>query len=227
MTPTLRLKTITEPGVALSPSLITELQGVIPQFFKSLFRIRSSEDALPLLGPFEYLNLSKSTPVTVGLKGRFTSTSFYGIALSASHMIRGPMRPIFIHMMGYLYNQQGYKVIDQIYELARHVAPLNPDLPLGKLGFKVEAAGKLRVFAMVDWCTQCLLYPVHNLIFKLLSGLETDGTFDQLKPVKRLLQNKFISTYYCYDLSAATDRLPCLLQAHLLDYLLGGNMGHF
>jgi hypothetical protein len=130
-------------------------------------------------------------------------------------------------MMGYLYNQQGYTVVSQLYELAKHVPPLNPNLPLGKLGFKVEAAGKLRVFAMVDWCTQCLLYPVHNLIFKLLSKLETDGTFDQLKPVKRLLAKKGISTFYCYDLSAATDRLPCSVQSHILDYLLGGKMGHF
>jgi hypothetical protein len=163
----------------------------------------------------------------MGKKGRFTSSSFFGIALSASHMIRGPLRPIFVHMVGYLYSHQGYEVINQMYELAKAVPPSNPALPLGKLGFKVEAAGKLRVFAMVDWCTQCLLYPVHNLIFKLLSRLETDGTFDQLKPLDRLLQYKHISTYYCYDLSAATDRLPCLIQSHLLDYLLGGHMGHF
>lgn len=227
MVPTLKLKTITEPGNVLSASLVAELVGHIPQFFKSLFRIRSSADALQMLGPFEYLPLSKSTPVTTGMKGRFTSSSFYGIALSASHMIRGPMRPIFVQLMGYLYNQQGYTVVSQLFELAKHVPPSNPNLPIGKLGFKVEAAGKLRVFAMVDWCTQCLLYPVHNLIFELLSRLETDGTFDQLKPVRRLLQMKEISTFYCYDLSAATDRLPCSLQAHILDYLLGGHVGHF
>lgn len=150
MVPTLKLKTIIEPGVSLSVPLVTELKDFIPQFFKSLFRIGSPGEALQHLEPFEYLPLSKSTPVTMGMKGRFTSSSFYGIALSASHMIRGPMRPIFVHMMGYLYSQQGYRVIDQLYELAKHVPPLNPLLPIGKLGFKVEAAGKLRVFAMVD-----------------------------------------------------------------------------
>lgn len=227
MVPTLKLKTITEPGRTLSDPLVAELKSLIPQFFKSLFRINGPAEALPQLGPFEYLPLSKSTPVTMGLKGRFTSSSFYGIALAASHMVRGPMRPVFVHMMGYLYNQQGYTVINQLYELAKHIPPVNPSLPIGKLGFKVEAAGKLRVFAMVDWCTQCLLYPVHNLIFKLLERLPADGTFDQLKPVDRLLAMEGISTFYCYDLSAATDRLPCSLQAHILDYLLGGHMGHF
>jgi len=227
MVPKLKLKTIIEPGVILPVSLVTELADFIPQFFKLLFHIGSEAEALPQLGSFEYLPLSKSTPVTMGMKGRFTSSSFYGIALSASHMIRGPMRPVFVHMMGYLYSHLGYQVIDQLWELAKHTPPLNPNLPIGKLGFKVEAAGKLRVFAMVDWCTQCLLYPVHNLIFKLLKRLPTDGTFDQLAPVNRLLAMKGIGTFYCYDLSAATDRLPCSLQAQLLDYLLGGRMGHF
>lgn len=45
--------------------------------------------------------------------------------------------------------------------------------------------------------------------------------------MERLLAMEGISTFYCYDLSAATDRLPCSLQAHILDYLLGGSMGHF
>jgi len=59
---------------------------------------------------------------------------------------------------------------------------------IGALGFKDEAAGKVRVFAMVDCWTQWLLKPLHLAIFQLLSDFPTDGTKDQLKPINRLLE---------------------------------------
>jgi hypothetical protein len=90
---------------------------------------------------------------------------------------------------------------------------------LGKLGFKVEAAGKLRVFAMVDPFTQWLLYPLHKLIFSILRKIPMDGTFNQLRPVKRLLRLK-PKALYSLDLSAATDRLPISLQSMILDHLI-------
>lgn len=56
---------------------------------------------------------------------------------------------------------------------------------LGKLGIKEEAAGKVRVFAMVDAWTQWSLKPLHDMYFKILSSLRQDGTFDQLEPLNR------------------------------------------
>lgn len=46
-----------------------------------------------------------------------------------------------------------------------------------------------------------------------------DGTFNQLKPVHRLLRVKG-RKYFSLDLSAATDRLPVTIQALLLNDLL-------
>lgn len=60
---------------------------------------------------------------------------------------------------------------------------------LGKLAFKQEPAGKVRVFAMVECWTQWLLSPLHDFVFHLLSKLPSDGTHDQFKPVDRLLKN--------------------------------------
>jgi hypothetical protein len=62
------------------------------------------------------------------------------------------------------------------------------------LGFKQEAAGKVRVFAMVDAWTQFLLGPLHSSLFKLLKTFPTDGTFDQLAPIRRL-QSMGITRY--------------------------------
>lgn len=46
-----------------------------------------------------------------------------------------------------------------------------------------------------------------------------DGTFNQLKPIKRLirLKNKGL---FSLDLSSATDRLPIVIQSKLLDELI-------
>jgi hypothetical protein len=64
------------------------------------------------------------------------------------------------------------------------------DLCLGKLAEKEEAAGKIRVFAITDSVTQALFKPLHDLLFRLLSKLDTDGTFNQVGPLDRLLKLK-------------------------------------
>lgn len=96
---------------------------------------------------------------------------------------------------------------------------------LGKLGFKLEPAGKVRVFAMVDPWTQWLLNPLHQWIFSILKRLSSvDGTFNQVKPVERL-QSIFAKdckgrTFSSIDLSAATDRLPISMQEAVIRVLL-------
>ena len=96
---------------------------------------------------------------------------------------------------------------------------------LGKLALKLEPAGKVRVFAMVDAWTQWILYPLHKWIFNILKQIPNiDGTFDQLNPVSRL-QDKYADncegkTFASIDLSAATDRLPLILQKSVLKVLL-------
>lgn len=91
---------------------------------------------------------------------------------------------------------------------------------LGRLGLKEEAAGKVRVFAMVDPFTNWLLKPLHKMIFQYLAKIEQDGTFNQVAPILRLQKLGF-TKFWCYDLSAATDRLPVKLQILLLQPYLG------
>jgi hypothetical protein len=64
------------------------------------------------------------------------------------------------------------------------------NLSLGALGIKDEPAGKVRVFAMVDNFTQWLLRPLHRFLFNYLKGIPMDGTFDQLRPILRLLKRR-------------------------------------
>lgn len=94
---------------------------------------------------------------------------------------------------------------------------------LAKLALKYEAAGKIRVFAMVDPFTQWVMDPLHKVLFRILDSFQTDGTFNQTKPVYRLIQSLgnptgFVPgrTFYSLDLSAATDRLPISIQKTLV-----------
>jgi len=94
---------------------------------------------------------------------------------------------------------------------------IGPRLSLFKTGFplipgrlvsSLEGEGKRRVFAISNYVNQRLLLPVHEWTMTVLRHIEMDGTFNQLRPFFKL---KGKNSYFCYDLKAATDRVPLLL----------------
>lgn len=90
-------------------------------------------------------------------------------------------------------------------------------LSIGQIQFAKEAAGKLRVFAMVDLWTQSMLSPLHTLLSKILRSLPNDGTFNQEASLVRAREKSIkYGCSYGYDLSAATDRLPIFIQVIVL-----------
>lgn len=97
---------------------------------------------------------------------------------------------------------------------------------LGKLSFKEEAAGKLRVFAMVDVITQSLFEPLHSCLFQLFKKLPNDCTHDQQHGFKyaQSLSMKY-NCSFGFDLSSATDRLPISSQVAILNSIFGNNLG--
>jgi len=75
---------------------------------------------------------------------------------------------------------------------------------------------------MVDVWTQSLLKPLHNMLFAFLRSLPNDGTFDQRSSCIRASEKAIKSgCSFGYDLSAATDRLPIVLQVAILSPLIG------
>lgn len=94
-------------------------------------------------------------------------------------------------------------------------------LILGRLVPLKEARGKVRIIAIGDWWTQCILLPLESAIFSILRSIPQDGTFSQGSPLAALIErtartgNKLQS----FDLSSATDRLPLTLQIDLLNLL--------
>jgi len=94
------------------------------------------------------------------------------------------------------------------------------DFGLGQLSEKLEAAGKVRVFAMVDSWTQTATHSLHNYLMDVLNNIPNDGSKDHGAAFVRATQKavKF-NCCYGYDLSAATDRLPISLQAKIIGSL--------
>jgi len=76
--------------------------------------------------------------------------------------------------------------MEYLFQFTEDPVDQSSDPVLGKLGMKHEAAGKVRVFAMVDAWTNWLLKPLHHMLFDHLRRIPQDGTFDQLAPVRRL-----------------------------------------
>lgn len=93
-------------------------------------------------------------------------------------------------------------------------------LVLGRLSVVHDQAGKARIVAITNWWLQLGLKPLHDSIFKNLKTIPMDGTFDQGKPLLELYYNRDRDhKFSCFDLSAATDRLPLELQIDILKLL--------
>jgi len=90
-------------------------------------------------------------------------------------------------------------------------------LRVGKLAIKLEAAGKVRVFAISDFWTQNLMKPLHDSLFELLRNHSSDATFNQEGKVKEFSERnyEFIASY---DLKSATDLIPVQLYEHVIGF---------
>jgi len=93
---------------------------------------------------------------------------------------------------------------------------------LSQFAIKEEAAGKIRVFALVDSISQSVLRPLHDHLFEILRLIPNDGTFDQEASVERSkVKAKTYTCAFSFDLSSATDRLPRSLTGSILEGLTG------
>lgn len=208
------LKTITDPWIGKEPS---GLATFIPIFYDYL-----GKPSLVKGSTWETLLITKSGPGRLSLKESRTSSSL-GNAL---------VNLWSLHSNDELWHS--YVQICKIFSF-QHITTLREVLstiagdgflrsefaqirPIGKLGIK-EEPGKKRIFAMVDYWTQCLLYPLHLSIFKILSRIKEDATFDQGRGVGHVLDliRSGHNHVFSFDLSAATDRLPIGFQRKLLN----------
>lgn len=77
--------------------------------------------------------------------------------------------------------------------------------------------GKARIIAVADWITQTALSAIHKTQFQLLQLIPADRTFNHKSGLD--LYDKNAGSFVSVDLSAATDRLPRILQSRIIDRL--------
>lgn len=231
------IKTIVTPGVQVSNSLVGELLVTIEEFIQYHKLVYSPS----LFETWSILSVSPTSPKVATmtdnelLKGKFPAGHLFTL-LNTLRALR------YVGGFGWEKSFKGFLVhgaklanVVGAPALARLFATLGPFTAflencdfgpsnIGKLAYKQEPAGKLRVFAMLDPFSQWILKPIHDGIFGMLHLIRHDATFNQLDSVKKFteeLRLRKIKDVYSFDLTAATDRLPVNLQTVLISYFIG------
>nr|UJQ92444.1 MAG: putative RNA-dependent RNA polymerase [Mitoviridae sp.] len=233
----IKTDTITRPGVELSVAFLSSWETWLSDhFFKGLESV--TDENYKGMNP-ELLPAPVLLPLAqAGSCSSPQMSSFSSRAWAAYVWVTGYMHPPGpAHRGGckippnwgeslpwYLHYIGQYEGTKALWTVMTKVATYSPSgYPFaGRLATKLEAAGKVRVFAMVDYWTQVALKPLHDTIFSLLKEIPQDGTFDQHKPVKALIKRSKTGYLASFDLSAATDRLPVRVQQSILAVMFNG-----
>lgn len=96
-------------------------------------------------------------------------------------------------------------------------------LCIARLSVVYDQAGKARIVGITNYWIQVCLEPLHSAILQQLKRIPQDGTFNQIAPIKLLVDTvKPGQVFYSFDLSSATDRLPIVIQMQILNLLVPG-----
>jgi hypothetical protein len=98
---------------------------------------------------------------------------------------------------------------------------INKNLITGRLHFLQEGGGKTRVICIPDIWSQSVLKPIHDYLYQVIKKLPGDGTFSHSKIGNRVRKLTKTKGLICFDLKAATDRMPVDLQQNVLKHLVG------
>lgn len=205
------LRTITQPWMGVSNSIL-----------------RSEEAVLELFGK-KKLRISKPRLIQMESSGPNAFKSAFNSGWDALSFISYPYQLLHWSRLGFKLGGHPFVfwvwliviLLGPYYILLRLAGGIRA-LRLGKLSIVYDQAGKARVIAITNYFHQLIMKPIHNSLFEILKKLETDGTFDQEGPLLRLVEADSDEWFYSFDLSAATDRLPLETQKHILNILSPG-----
>lgn len=200
-------------------TVIGPFTGQSPTLDKVMIR-----KALKSLDAFTYFERKrlKSPTFFMSTKGGVNANIAYlSIGLDLIALMRNPT--IYVSVFKYAFRLRYFHYISVLILMSIICLPLilfPIDLSLGRLGLIKELRGKCRIVGITNNWVQILLRPLHDCIYSFLdTKVPEDGTNNQLQPVRNLLDLKVYPEFQSVDLSAATDRLPVILQADILTEL--------
>jgi hypothetical protein len=111
------------------------------------------------------------------------------------------------------YFREGHK---DLYQSSR--SSLNTQ-HLGRISFIPDKGGKTRLVAIGNYWIQDCLRGLHKVIYRVLRSIATDGTYAQSEQFERVREASSIGPVWSFDLTAATDRFPKVIQSEILKSL--------
>jgi hypothetical protein len=194
-------------------------------FYSSVDWSGKVRDFVDLLGSFGYQpsDLSKlrwEHPHVTNKSGP-NGPAMMNSYIDAAHLVAHPLWETFRRYAQLTHSTAVLPLVQRLAKYAwrwRMPSARVPIPRLGRISTKEEAAGKVRIFALVDYWTQTLLKQLHSHLYEVLRLIPTDCTFDQQSGVRRaaLAAYSGVQNFWSFDLSAATDRFPVRLQTELL-----------
>jgi hypothetical protein len=89
----------------------------------------------------------------------------------------------------------------------------------GHISFIPDNGGKTRVVGIGNYWIQNTLKPLHDALFRTLRHIAMDGTYDQISQASRVAHATTQGPVWSFDLTAATDRIPIIIQQDVMSFL--------
>jgi hypothetical protein len=213
--PDYNISTITDPlsvNKDVMVKTIDEIKSNLPKILKTL-RVTKfvPKDCNPL-----HVTLKAGAYGPKAMGGTsvhdFAAVSEEGILLNIKKLFKLVLTP----------DQQ--KIVKKLeYQTADSITPdiYHNTKPSARLHFISEGGGKTRVICIGDIWTQMALKPIHNKIMTTLKKVDWDGTSSHNILATKLKHYTKMREFFCFDLTAATDRMPILLQKEVLKPIFG------
>jgi len=214
------LSTVTQVNLKSQTPEYRPLIDKISDHFKKTLKVRS-------IDPF----LSKSdNPVFLTPKASANGPNALGMSslLDAKAVCDSGMRKTIFAIARVVYTKLAFKKFAELFRKSLSMLKTSTDrrdvIP-GRLHFLSEGGGKTRVICIPDIWSQCVLKPIHDYLYQVvLKRLPCDGTFSHSLISKRVRKFTRTGGLICYDLKAATDRMPVDLQEKILGSLIGDEL---
>jgi len=176
--------------------------------------------------PFELNSSHNPIFVTPKASAQGPNAIGYTSILDAIACNDSKLRDIQISFAKEVFTSEAFEKWMQLYD--ESLSERNPDEKYsdmtGRLHFLQEGGGKTRVICIPDIWTQTVLKPIHDYLMKVLKKLPCDGTFSHDSIARKVRKYTKTGKLSCFDLKAATDRMPVDLQVAIMEKLLPGNL---
>jgi hypothetical protein len=214
------ISTITSPssvGLTVESPIIKEIQTFLPEILK-IFKLEKFK-----------IDNKEANPLHVTTKAGANGPASMGVTSImdiVSDINDGTINKVN-KLIPLVLNQKCVNLVQDLQ--AESYASIPPYInnkiqPSSRLHFISEGGGKTRVICIGDIWTQIALKPIHEYLMNSLKKISWDGTSSHNNVAVKLCHWTKDTAFHCFDLKAATDRMPIELQEMVITNLLSSEI---